>query len=112
MSTRDALNGSSLPADELDGLCQIYGVLSHPLRVRVLLTIDERKQSSAKLISDELDAKLGDVSYHMSFLRDRGYLRGVRDIQRRGAIEHVVALTPRAQAALALVALDVQARRA
>jgi DNA-binding transcriptional ArsR family regulator len=111
MSTRDALNASDVRAAELAELCELYVVLSHPTRVRIMLAVEHAGETSAKRVADELHEPLGNVSYHLKFLRDHGCVRGTRDVPRRGAVEHYVELTHRALAAVALVALDLHAHR-
>jgi DNA-binding transcriptional ArsR family regulator len=61
--------------------------LAHPMRTRILGMLDERVASPRQL-SDELDAPLQNVSYHVRELAKLGLIKLVRTTQRRGAIEH------------------------
>jgi DNA-binding transcriptional ArsR family regulator len=61
--------------------------LAHPMRTRILGLLDERVASPRQL-SDELEAPLQNVSYHVRELAKLGLIKLVRTTQRRGAIEH------------------------
>jgi DNA-binding transcriptional ArsR family regulator len=74
-------------ARELDGL-------SHPVRLRVILTMDAGAASPTVLAS-RLSVPLGTMSYHVRCLATLGLLELVSSRPRRGALEHVYALTPR-----------------
>lgn len=66
---------------------QIAKALTHPLRVSILGILEERT-ASPREISEELDAPLGVVSYHVRQLARSGLARLERTRQRRGALEH------------------------
>lgn len=61
--------------------------LAHPMRIRILATLDERTASPSELAS-ELGAPIGNVSYHVRILDTLGLIRLVRTTPKRGAIEH------------------------
>jgi DNA-binding transcriptional ArsR family regulator len=61
--------------------------LAHPLRTQILGILQERRASPREL-SDELDAPLGNVSYHVRILADLKLIKLVKKTPRRGAIEH------------------------
>jgi DNA-binding transcriptional ArsR family regulator len=61
--------------------------LAHPLRARILSALEQRTASPREL-ADELEAPLGNVSYHVRRLLDLDLIRLVRETPRRGAIEH------------------------
>ncbi len=61
--------------------------LAHPMRMRILTTLDERIASPSELAT-ELDAPIGNVSYHVRILDSLGLIRLVRTTPKRGAIEH------------------------
>ncbi len=61
--------------------------LAHPLRARILSALEQRTASPREL-ADELEAPLGNVSYHVRRLLDLELIRLVRETPRRGAIEH------------------------
>jgi DNA-binding transcriptional ArsR family regulator len=61
--------------------------LSHPLRAQILRTLEERRASPSDL-SEQLDAPLGNVSYHVRVLLDLKLIKLVESAPRRGAIEH------------------------
>jgi DNA-binding transcriptional ArsR family regulator len=66
---------------------QIAKALAHPLRVAILAILEERI-ASPREISDELDAPLGLVSYHVRTLARLGLAKLERTRPRRGALEH------------------------
>ena len=67
---------------------QIARVLSHPLRPRILQVLTIRGEASPNQIAGELGVPLGTLSYHTRLLRDSGWIELVREVPRRGAVEH------------------------
>lgn len=65
----------------------IAKALAHPLRTRILAALENRTASPTEL-SDELDAPLGVVSYHVRRLHALKFLKLVKRVPRRGAVEH------------------------
>jgi DNA-binding transcriptional ArsR family regulator len=61
--------------------------LAHPLRTRILAALENRTASPTDLAS-ELDAPLGVVSYHVRRLHALRFLKLVKRVPRRGAVEH------------------------
>lgn len=61
--------------------------LAHPLRTRILAALENRTASPTDLAS-ELDAPLGVVSYHVRRLHALKFLKLVKRVPRRGAVEH------------------------
>jgi DNA-binding transcriptional ArsR family regulator len=61
--------------------------LAHPLRTRILAALEDRTASPSEL-AGELDASLGVVSYHVRRLTALGFVKLVRRVPRRGAVEH------------------------
>jgi len=61
--------------------------LSHPMRTRILAILNERVASPNE-ISEVIDERLPNVSYHVRALLDLGCIELVSTAQRRGAIEH------------------------
>src|SRR3954454_22839921 len=68
--------------------------MAHPLRLRILAALEHRTASPSEL-ADELDAPLGNVSYHVRQLHGLGLLKLVKETPRRGAVEHYYRLGPR-----------------
>ena len=66
---------------------RIIKALTHPLRVSILGTLEERTASPSEL-AEELGAPLGNVSYHVRQLHALGLIKLVKKTPRRGAIEH------------------------
>jgi DNA-binding transcriptional ArsR family regulator len=67
---------------------RIARVLSHPLRPQILQIITTRGEASPNEIANELNVPLGTLSYHTRLLRDYGWIELVREVPRRGAVEH------------------------
>jgi DNA-binding transcriptional ArsR family regulator len=61
--------------------------LAHPIRTRILSTLENRTASPSE-IAQELDAPLGVVSYHVRRLHALHFLKLVKRVARRGAVEH------------------------
>ena len=61
--------------------------MSHPLRVRILAMLDERKASPNQL-AGWLGASLGTVAYHVRTLLELGLIELVDETRVRGAVEH------------------------
>lgn len=74
---------------------RLVKALTHPLRWQILEVLN-RGVSSPREIAAELDAKLGDVGYHVRRLHDLGVIELVRTEQRRGAIKHFYKANTRA----------------
>jgi len=66
---------------------RLVKAMAHPLRVQILSVLEQRVASPREL-SDELDAPLGNVSYHVRTLSSLGLIKLVKKTPRRGAIEH------------------------
>jgi DNA-binding transcriptional ArsR family regulator len=67
---------------------QVAKVLSHPLRPQILQILALRGEASPNEIASELGVPLGTLSYHTRLLRDAGWIELVREVPRRGAVEH------------------------
>src|SRR5690348_5398932 len=91
----DPLADPSLRAISDIGDPRLVKALAHPLRLQILGVLEERVASPSDL-ADELDAPLGNVSYHVRTLADLGLLKLVRRKTRRGAVEHYYQATGRA----------------
>jgi DNA-binding transcriptional ArsR family regulator len=68
--------------------------LAHPLRTRVLSALEGRTASPSELAT-ELEAPLGVLSYHIRRLTSLGFVKMVKSVPRRGAIEHYYTATAR-----------------
>jgi DNA-binding MarR family transcriptional regulator len=74
---------------------RLVKALTHPLRWRILEVLNQGV-SSPREIAEVLDAKLGDVGYHVRRLHELGVIELVRTEQRRGAIKHFYKANSRA----------------
>ncbi len=70
---------------------RVVKALAHPIRVQILGALEDRVASPNQL-AGELGVSLGSVSYHVHRLVDLGFLKLVKRIPRRGAIEHYYTL--------------------
>jgi DNA-binding transcriptional ArsR family regulator len=68
--------------------------MAHPLRLRILGALEHRTASPSEL-AQELEAPLGNVSYHVRQLHGLGLLKLVKETPRRGAVEHYYRLERR-----------------
>ena len=66
---------------------RIAKALSHPMRARILVILNERV-ASPNAIAEMIEERLPNVSYHVRALLDLGCIELVDTAQRRGAIEH------------------------
>lgn len=66
---------------------RIAKALSHPMRARILVILNERVASPNE-IAEIIDERLPNVSYHVRALQELGCIELVSTAQRRGAIEH------------------------
>lgn len=73
---------------------RVAKALAHPLRTRILTALEGRTASPSEL-AVELDAPLGVLSYHVRRLTALGFVRLVRRVPRRGAVEHYYTATAR-----------------
>lgn len=71
---------------EIDDARLVKG-LAHPLRIHILRVLENRVASPSE-IADEIDAPLGNVSYHVRFLARVGLIELASTKPRRGAVEH------------------------
>jgi DNA-binding transcriptional ArsR family regulator len=74
---------------------QLAKALAHPLRVRILSSL-QKGISSPNQLSQELDEPLGNVSYHVKTLLEYKCVELVKTEPRRGAVEHFYRATERA----------------
>lgn len=74
---------------------KLVKALAHPLRVDILMILNERMASPNEL-SKELDEGLSQVSYHVKVLKDFDCIEMVKTEPRRGAVEHYYRATSRA----------------
>jgi DNA-binding transcriptional ArsR family regulator len=84
-ASKDSVKPATRSREELDP--RIVRALSHPIRHRVLVALNERV-ASPKELAAELGEPLGNVSYHTRVLAQLGCIELVSTTQRRGALEH------------------------
>lgn len=74
------------PITDIDDPRLVKG-LAHPLRIHILRVLQDRVASPSE-IAEEIDAPLGNVSYHVRFLARVGLIELASTEPRRGAVEH------------------------
>jgi DNA-binding transcriptional ArsR family regulator len=74
---------------------QLAKALAHPLRVRILSSL-QKGISSPNQLAQELGEPLGNVSYHVKTLLEYDCVELVKTEPRRGAVEHFYRATERA----------------
>ncbi|HEX4307073.1 MAG TPA: helix-turn-helix domain-containing protein [Solirubrobacterales bacterium] len=85
---------------------QVTKALGHPLRVKYLRALAQRRELSPSEFSRESGEALGNVSYHVKALFDAGVLEVSSMVPRRGAMEHRYSLTgPRAKVSIKVMRL-------
>jgi DNA-binding transcriptional ArsR family regulator len=84
-ASKDSAKLNARTREELDP--RIVRALSHPIRHKVLVALNERV-ASPKELAAELGEPLGNVSYHTRVLAQLGCIELVSTTQRRGALEH------------------------
>lgn len=72
---------------------QIVRALAHPLRVEILRLL-EKGPNSPSQISDVLDERLGNVTYHVKVLVQCGCIELYETRPVRGAVEHFYKMKP------------------
>jgi DNA-binding transcriptional ArsR family regulator len=78
--------GTAEPVRRIDDP-RFVKAMRHPLRVRILAMLDERKASPNQL-AGWLGASLGTVAYHVRTLEQLGLIELVDETPVRGAVEH------------------------
>ena len=73
---------------------RIYKALSHPLRFKILVQLNERAASPSEL-AEELGEKIGNVAYHVRTLLALETIELVKTEQVRGTLEHFYRATER-----------------
>jgi DNA-binding transcriptional ArsR family regulator len=66
---------------------RVIKALAHPLRVDILVILNDR-MASPKELAKELDEGLSQVGYHVKVLKDFEMIELVKTEPRRGAVEH------------------------
>jgi len=65
----------------------VLKALNHPVR-RQAMSIFDNEVASPKELAARLGLSIPSVSYHVGILRDLGLIKVVREVPRRGAVEH------------------------
>lgn len=73
---------------------EMVKALSHPIRVEILEALQDRVASPSEL-SEEMDQRLGVISYHARTLVKSGCLELVHAEPRRGSLENFFAVARR-----------------
>jgi DNA-binding transcriptional ArsR family regulator len=91
------------PLPDLGPLADLFRLLGHPIRLRILLGFGGDTLSTSEL-EQRLDVGLGVLAYHVGVLRDDGFLMLVDTRPSRGALESFYRLTDRGELARNVIA--------
>lgn len=80
------------PEEELALLGKI---LSHPLRIRILIALADEGEWSATRLANQLREPVGKISYHVRYLADSSVVELQRIVPRRGSVESYYSLSRR-----------------
>jgi DNA-binding transcriptional ArsR family regulator len=88
--------------EDLEAASALFRALAHPIRVRVLIELQQRHRSPSELARsfDDPRLTLPSISYHFRGLAGAGMIELAFTTPRRGAVEHSYALTARGLAAI------------
>jgi DNA-binding transcriptional ArsR family regulator len=75
---------------------QLAKASMHPLALRILEKAAAGEKLSPKAVADEFGEKLGNASYHMRALHERGLLKTAGTKHRRGALQHFYVIAEKA----------------
>ena len=93
-----------LPVDaQLGSLVDIFRLLGHPIRLRILGALGSETLSPSEL-DERLNIGLGSLAYHVAVLRDDALLTLVETRASRGALESFYRLTDRGEFARSVLA--------
>lgn len=85
------------PTTDLQSFAKSLHLLSHVTRLKILIAMrDTQRALSPSDLTEILGEALGNVSYHMRFLCDGGFVHLTRTEPRRGAVEHYYVPDPKA----------------
>jgi DNA-binding transcriptional ArsR family regulator len=87
---------------------QLASVFAHPLRANLILLLAADGPRSPNQLATALGERLGNVSYHITILRDGDVIALVNQRHVRGAIEHFYALTDEDQVRKVAAALGLE----
>jgi DNA-binding transcriptional ArsR family regulator len=92
-----------MPKTEATEAAALAKALSHPLRIEILEDLGDGR-TSPNQFSNGQDESLGAVSYHFKVLEKLGCLELVDTAQKRGALEHIYAITTQGKALRTMLA--------
>jgi predicted transcriptional regulator len=77
------------------GLVGVGRGLSHPLRIRIIISLlQARTELSSTDLAGRLDTSLGNIDYHVKCLLALGIIESKRTHQGRGSRQHFYSLVP------------------
>lgn len=81
------------PDSNLVEMLSLLGrALGNPLRVRIATALLGMGEASPRQLANLTGGTLGNVSYHLRYLRNLGFLQLQDEVQKRGSVEHFYAL--------------------
>jgi len=89
------LTGANVSVETAAEISRLAGLLSHPLRIRLMTALATTGPGSATTFALQFgDVTVGDCHYHLRALRDGGVVKLIRSRSVRGATERVYCLSP------------------
>lgn len=92
-----------MPKTKATEAAALAKALSHPLRIEILEDLGDGR-ASPNQFSNAQDKSLGTVSYQFKVLEKLGCLELVDTAQKRGALEHIYAITTQGKALRTMLA--------
>ena len=62
-------NIKTIPEEQINSVSDLFSVLSHPIRIKVLWLLEKKKQLSIHELQNELNIGQSNVSQHLALLR-------------------------------------------
>ena len=59
----------AIPEEQINSVSNLFSILSHPLRVKILWLLKKKKQVSVRELQNELKISQSNVSQHLALLR-------------------------------------------
>ena len=59
----------SIPEEQINSVSNLFCILSHPLRIKILWLLKKKKQTSVHELQNELKISQSNVSQHLALLR-------------------------------------------
>src|SRR4051794_13826999 len=89
--------------DGLKQITKIFETLMHPLRLKVIVYLDEHGTGAPVDMYKALDTTLGSLAYHVRTLEQKGLIVLKEESRVRGAVKHTYKLTTKGKRTMKLM---------